>query len=157
MNIFVLSKCPFESAEMLCDKHVVKMLLETAQILSTAAKPFDTDNVLYKPAYIHHPCVKWASLSKQNFGWLVYHGLGLCLEYTKRYSKRHKSERVIDAAWSLLHKLPDVPMTPFVQAMPNKYKQPCPVAAYRSYYLGEKMHFAKWTARPVPTWIEAVA
>jgi len=145
MNIFVLSSNPVEAAQMQCDKHVVKMCLETAQMLSTIV------GGPYKPTHANHPCTLWAASSKGNFLWLKEHGLALCAEYTYRYSKIHKSEAVIQNA--------DVPDTishidfvlEFVQCMPPEYKQEDAVAAYRAYY-HSKAHFAKWTKRPIPYW-----
>ena len=84
MNIFVLDHRPQVAVRMLCDKHVVKMCLETAQILSTAVKAFDKRNDLYKAGFKHHPCCIWAGESRTNFEWLCHYGLWICREYTYR-------------------------------------------------------------------------
>ena len=101
MNIFVTSPCPVQSAIVLPDRHVVKMALETCQMLSIVASdkwghgfgtlpkadgtPYQTD----KGAFRNHPCTKWASEFVNNWQWLIQHGLALCSEYTARYDKPH--------------------------------------------------------------------
>ena len=94
MNIFVIDKNPRTAARQLCDRHVVKMALETAQILSAVAhqKGF---NAPYKISHQKHPCTIWAGKSFGNWRWLVAHGLAVCDEYTRRYGRTHKSREVI--------------------------------------------------------------
>lgn len=72
MNIFVLSLDPFEAASMQCDKHVVKMVLETAQILSTVKTLLNEEGAPYKPTHVNHPCVTWAKIT-ENRRWLTWH------------------------------------------------------------------------------------
>lgn len=148
MNIFILSTNPTEAAQMQCDKHVVKMVLETAQILSTVT------GGPYKPTHQNHPCVLWAKQNRTNFNWLVRHGLALCDEYTARYKKQHKSQAVINEIARTFDqtKLP-VGISPFVQCMPDQYKHADPVVAYRQYY-HSKADFATWKYSPVPYWWE---
>lgn len=148
MNIFVIDKDPTIAAQSLCDKHVVKMILESAQMLCVVHGP----GAPYKAAFHKHPCTIWAGKSEQNHKWLCEHAKAMCIEYTKRYGKIHKSETVID--FLMLNKpvLPNLGLTPFAQAMPEQYKNADPVSAYRSYYLGEKRHFAKWKNSDVPLW-----
>ena len=90
MNIFYCDESPYKSAQALCDKHIVKMPVETAQILSTVT------GVGYKPTHRKHPCVLWAGASLGNFLWLVEHGFWLCCEYSHRYQRRHASHKVIE-------------------------------------------------------------
>lgn len=144
MNIFVLSRDPLEAARMQCDKHVVKMIIETAQMLCTVGVG------QYKKTHINHPCTVWASKSLSNFNWLKIHGLELCREYTYRYGKIHKSEDVIISTLPA-DDMADVGLTPFALAMPEEFKCDDPVEAYRLYY-HTKRHFAKWTKRGVPAW-----
>ena len=150
MNIFVLEDDPIKSAQSQCDKHVVKMILETAQMLCTVAhrQGFDAP---YRATHKNHPCTIWTRQSKQNWDWLVKHGLALCEEYTERYGKVHKSQQHIEWCQSLSIRLPDTGLTPFAQAMPPQYKNKCPVTAYRAYYKGEKSGFATWK-RNKPRW-----
>lgn len=144
MNIFVLDTNPVKAARYQCDKHVVKMILETAQILCTISDHPDTP---YKPTHTNHPCVKWAEQSFENKEWLINHGLALAEEYTRRYQKIHKSSSVIEWVSGLFLKI-DYEydgLTPFVQCMPDVYKvENDPVTAYRNYYIGEKSKFARW-------------
>jgi len=144
MNIFILDSDPVLAAQYQCDKHVVKMVLESAQILSTIVSG------PYKPTHARHPCVIWAGSKAGNYNWLVEHALALCTEYTHRYGKVHKCEAVIREAIT-----PSLPpgQSQFVLCMPVQYQ--CfsdPVKSYRDYYLGEKAGFAKWTNRDVPFW-----
>ena len=93
MNIFTVDHDPTVAAQQLCDKHVVKMPLETAQMLCSAFDPLDL--APYKRVHYNHPCTQWARQSEANFDWLVTHGLALCAEYTKRYGSdmiQHASE-----------------------------------------------------------------
>ena len=92
MNIFVLDYDPVKAALFQCDKHIVKMPLETAQLLCSAFKDVSTP---YKKTHLNHPCAKWARKSKHNYEWLILHGLALCDEYQYRYKKTHQSKKVI--------------------------------------------------------------
>lgn len=144
MNIFIVDTDPIKAATMLCDRHVVKMTLETAQLLCNA---LDT-NTPYKKTHLHHPCTIWVRQSISNFNWLVEHGIALVNEYHKRYGKYHKSMDVILHCQTLQQFHPNKDnktLTPFVQAMPDKYKDINVVNAYRKYYISEKARFAKWS------------
>lgn len=155
MNIFVLDRNPKLAAQMQCDKHVVKMILETAQMLCTVAHA-NGFNAPYRATHKNHPCTLWASKSKQNWDWLIEHGIALCCEYTKRYGKIHKSQQHIEWCRSLPIGLPAIGLTPFAQAMPQQYKHSCPVVAYRAYYHGEKASFAKWKTKKPKWWGQQV-
>ena len=94
MNIFVTDPSPTVSAQILPDKHVVKMPLETCQMLSIVCsekwghgygKLHKKDGTAYfteKGAFRHHPCTIWANQCLENTWWLLAHGLALCAEYT---------------------------------------------------------------------------
>ena len=158
MNIFYFDECPVVSAEAQPDKMLVKMPLETAQMLCTAHRVLDGDeyadaNGLYKTAYKNHPCTVWARQSRGNYEWLYVHFLALAMEYTYRYGKEHLSYTKLHEP---LEKHPDNihrgDMTPLAQAMPDEYKNDNPVVAYRDYVIHEK-HYAKWEKnREKPTW-----
>lgn len=151
MNIFVLDRDPVEAARQQCDQHVVKMCLETAQMLCTALRHHGVESE-YKSSHINHPCNIWARETRSNFLWLCDHGIELCREYTCRYRKMHKSESVIWTAKWHSDKVPEGPLTEFAQAMPELYKSECAVSAYRNYYRGEKTSFATWK-RNKPEWL----
>ena len=94
MNIFYFDECPVVSAEAQPDKMLVKMPLETAQMLCTAHRVLDGDeyadaNGLYKTAYKNHPCTVWARQSRGNYEWLYVHFLALAMEYNFRYNSQH--------------------------------------------------------------------
>ena len=151
MNIFVLSKDPVQAAQMQCDQHVVKMPLETAQMLCAA---FD-GTAPYRRTHTRHPCTVWARTSRENFDWLVEHGLALCDEYTYRFKKQHSSREVIE--WCRDHAdeidFPETGPTRPPRAMPSKYRRGNTVSSYRRFYIGDKSRFARWShRRPPPRW-----
>ena len=90
MNIFVLSEDPVQAAQWQCDKHVVKMIIESAQMLSSAVVRHGGE-CIYKPTHKHHPCTIWAGDSHENWSWLYRHFVALSLEYEARYKKQHLS------------------------------------------------------------------
>ncbi|WP_299494459.1 pyrimidine dimer DNA glycosylase/endonuclease V [uncultured Shewanella sp.] len=155
MNIFVLDNDIEHCAQYHCDQHVIKMILESVQILCTALnkKGFVAP---YRSTHIHHPCVLWVEASFDNFLWLKELTRALNQEYRYRYDKRddHKSIAVLDTLKDDKYKYEHLGLTEFAQAMPDQYKiVGDPIKAYRQFYLGDKMHFAKWRKRPAPDWI----
>lgn len=152
MNIFILDKDPKRCAEMHCDKHVVKMILEHAQMMSTTLVEFGRP-APYKSTHKNHPCTVWVRESLDNYVWLYTLTYYLNKEFKCRFSgKDHKSWLAILGEEP--PKLPEIGRTPFAQAMPDQYKHPDAVTAYRQYYQGDKARFAKWTNRPTPEWFE---
>lgn len=151
MNIFILSTDPILAAKWQCNSHVVKMTLESAQLLSSA---HPVGVAPYKHTHINHPCAKWVRESIANYRWLVKHGLALSSEYTKRYSKVHKTESVLNWLECNEPNLPCIGLTPFAVAIKNPiYHCDDPVQAYRAYYIGDKSRFAKWAPRAqIPAW-----
>lgn len=153
MNIFILDTDIKTCAQYHCDQHVVKMILESVQMLCTALnkKGFTTP---YKSTHIKHPCVLWVEESFENFLWLKDLALELNTEYRFRYEKDsdHKSISVLSEITNCSYE--NKGLTEFAQAMPDEYKVPGDaVKAYRQFYLGEKMKFAKWSKRSVPEWV----
>lgn len=127
MNIFVLDESPLIAAWYLCDQHVVKMLLESTQLLCL---PFD--DAPYKKTHTSHPCAKWVLADQANWEWLYAHALELVYEYTIRYGKVHKCTRIL---LDLPRKGCTQKPLSFVQCMPDEFKvEGDPVAAYRKYY-----------------------
>ena len=152
MNIFVLHESQKISAEHHCDKHVVKMILEYAQLLSTAHHKHESKycDVVYKATHINHPCNIWVRATSSNYDWLYSLFVYLCKEYTHRYNKIHKTSRLIPY---LQHNpVPHGDFLPIPQAMPDEYKCDDVVEAYRKYYIKEKYNIAKWTKRDIPYW-----
>lgn len=153
MNIFVLDEDPIEAARMACDKHVVKMILESLTMMS-ATFP-DHIETPYKKSWKNHPCTKWVGESWGNWNWMTEYTLALCEEYRFRYHKIHKGE--ISADWCKLFghihlDLGGSERTEFVQAMPEDVKHQNPIIAYRQYYVKYKSHFVKYTQRDPPVW-----
>ena len=181
MNIFILDEKPQIAAEYHCDKHVVKMILESAQMLSTAhwlqalqifnkdisdfkrvrdAKDFLYENLKnsmqppYKITHVRHPCTIWTTESIENYIWHVKLLFYLCHEYTKRYGKIHKTAHYIK--WFVDNRpynIPKIGMTPFKICMANDYKiSTNPVECYKEYYIKDKSRFAKWKLGNTPQW-----
>mgnify|MGYP001159439113 FL=1 len=151
MNIFKLDDNIQTAAEMHCDKHVSKMILESAQMLCTSFWLHD-QTAPYRPVHMKHPCTIWSAASLDNWLWLK--DLLICLneEFMWRYNKNvcHKSYDVIMSLPNPLIKSKGLQEHP--QCMPDQYKvQGNAVEAYRNYYIGEKV-FAKWTKRGKPSW-----
>ena len=152
MNIFVLDRNYKKAAEYHCDKHVVKMIVETAQMLCTV-KHLNDMNAYYKATHVNHPCTKWVAQSIQNYAWLNDLGIALCLEYNKRYNKIHKSHDVILDCFFNPPKLSNSGLSEFICAMPDDCKiSKDPVINYREYYLKYKSKFAKWKYTKIPDW-----
>lgn len=178
MNIFVVEEDPVESAKALCDKHVVKMILESAQMLSTAHRILDgkkiitteknrkktsyvlestkRNDLLYRASHINHPCTIWCRESGANYNWLHKHLVALCEEYTARYHKIHKTQQIglVDFLSQAPSNMKKIELTPFAQAMPEQYKSTNAVVAYRKYYINEKANIAQWNKIPSrrPAW-----
>jgi hypothetical protein len=159
MNIFVLDRDPEVAATMLCNKHVVKMIVESGQLLC-AAHWLSDDNAQapYKLTHAKHPCATWTRSTPANYNWLLVHMRAMLTEYTKRYKKTHKSEEV----WQWLkdnrpksYLLDTVDLTDHVICMPDEIREHTsnPVKAYRVYYLVHKHTFARWYPHAVaPDW-----
>ena len=180
MNLFVLDKDPVVAAQLQCDKHIVKMIVESAQMLSTAHRMLDgemivtrtktgrkgrhyrlggdLENVLYKAVHYHHPCTVWTMQSNNNYNWHYVHFCALCDEYKYRYGKTHMTDT----------KLRDVLKTP-PKNIPVGYLTKHPLAmksnpecmfedvvkSYRAYYQTKQSRFKMaWTKREIPEWFK---
>ena len=153
MNIFHLDKNPKICAEYHCDKHVVKMILETAQMLSTAdRKKFGDNDDLYKTAYPKHPMTIWVGDSGDNFFWSIQLLDQLLYQYTVRYKKVHKTIKISNLLHSK-HKLWHTWKTEFTRpplCMPDEYKSDDYIQSYSNYYIGDKKRFARYTLVDTP-------
>jgi len=179
MNIFYLDKNPRVCAEMHVDKHCVKMILEYAQLLSTAHRYLDgiltdglsksgrkrkqyilsdkREQVLYSATHINHPSAVWVRQSDKNYMWLAEMLEMLCCEYTYRYGKVHKVESM-GLMQLLKNEFPkNIPTGNFTEptpAMPDHYKVAGDsITSYKNYYLGDKTRMFSWKNRPTPSWI----
>lgn len=157
MNIFYLHHIPHFAARMHCDKHVVKMCTETAQILATVHHLHGNHNVTYRATHAGHPCVKWAAASPLHYRWLQRLGMALCAEYSFRYGpRRHKCEQYISgelrdfppAMANLKFHWSEPPA-----CMPDEFKKDSVVESYHEYYRKAKRAFAKWTHRIEPSFM----
>ena len=158
MNRFVLDENPQKAAMYHNDKHVVKMCLEEAQMLSTAHHMSfsgiteDFASRIYKATHVNHPCSIWVRQSEQNYLWALSLFESLCAEYTYRYGKVHKSFSLYPLLSQIPSHMPSIGLTPFPQAMPEYCKRQSSVEAYQAYYVLEKADIAKWTKREKPEW-----
>jgi hypothetical protein len=156
MNIFVLDLDPKTSARYLCNEHCCKMVVESAQMLSTAhrLKSDDTDG-LYKLAHINHPSTIWTRESVENYLWHYEYFCYMAEEYEERYGKIHLTYMMLKNRLQLPpEKITETKRTPFTLCMPEIYKQDDPVQAYRAFYIGEKLKFAHWSLpSTIPSWI----
>lgn len=151
MNIFYLDEDPAKCAQYHVDKHVVKMILETAQLLCSVHWMNGVE-APYKLSHKNHPCAIWVRNSLSNYLYLCELGLELGKEYTYRYEKTHKSMEVIH--WCIDHKphIFDKGFTEPPKAMPDHFKTKSVVESYRNYYIGAKKGFASWKKRDIPEW-----
>jgi hypothetical protein len=163
MNIFFLSMLPQRAAQWHCDKHVVKMILESVQMLWTThhiAGLFitlpESELKPYKPVHRNHPCCRWVRASTGNYQWLCALAEALVTEYHYRYPKGqvHACEPHLRWLSANVPRIPEGPLTWPALAMPPEYKiSQNPTACYRAYYTGAKQHILKWTGRESPPWI----
>ena len=180
MNIFYLHNDPKTCAEWHVDAHVSKMLVEYAQLMSTAHRVLDGvqytglskngrkvqrwklsdnyENIIYKACHVNHPSGVWTRQSKSHYLWLYNLWVELHQEFVYRYGHPHSS-------YTLLHEIlatppTNIPNTPFVeppQAMkqfPQCMVEGDSIKAYRNFYREAKKGFAKWKNREVPYWYE---
>ena len=175
MNIFFLDRNPNVAAQYMCDKHVVKMIVETAQMLSTCHRMLDgvlerrpsvsgkrmvpyyklsdwREDVLYKAVHFKHPCNVWIRESAWNYEWLHEHFGALLREYTVIYDKQHKCEQLYAPLSCIPNNISDAPRTKYPQAMADDCKHKDIVRAYRNYYKKYKSDFATWKNRRTPIW-----
>lgn len=161
MNIFLLHRSPRKAAHYHCDKHVVKMILETAQLLYSAhwvLAPEGLPPTSYKKTHANHPCALWVRASLDNYLWLAILGMELCFEFTYRYGNTHKTQSHLE--WLVGHPpagIPDVGITMLPQAMPDDYKHPNAIVAYRTYYRENKLKIrgiVAYTRRPPPAFLK---
>ena len=175
MNIFYLDSDPVRAALMHNDKHCVKMILESAQMLCTTHRYLDqiylpndkgdyiftrvgimekNEGVIYKTAHLNHPSTIWVRQSVEHYNYLYGLFIALCDEYTHRYNKVHLSDKKLR---NLLSNKPiNIPCNGFIeppQCMPMVYKDEDTVTAYRTYYMKAKKHFMKYTNRQPPQWV----
>jgi len=178
LNVFFLDYDPKTCAEMHCDRHVTKMIVEYSQLMSTAHRVLDgtpiqrlsasgrkqtayvladnRDTTLYSATHINHPSAVWVRQNHQNYNWLYAMWCHLLDEYTHRYGKIHACARLKNA---LLVPPKNIPLGIFTEptpAMPDDVKVPGnSLASYHNYYKQNKTHLAQWKNRPVPTWYTA--
>jgi hypothetical protein len=166
MNIFILSLIHAEIAEYMMDKHISKILLEAVQMLCSARRVLDPDDEegnapLYKVAHKNHPVTIWCRTSKANFIWVLDLVEHMHNEWKYRYGHpEHKTHKSYLMALHLRQHMPadekfaEIGLTPFVLAMPDKYKTADPVVSYRNYYMSEeKQKIAAWKKkRGKPEW-----
>lgn len=164
MNIFVTNKCPIKSAQDHNNVHCLKMIVESAQLLSTAHHVLDGVQVGYKPTHQFHPSNLWCRSTSANYQWLYAHFKALCDEYTFRTGKIHKSSELLNVLDKLPMNIKKAELEPFAMAMPDEFKrlgifdQTIAYKAYlrekfRGWACREKPIKVEWTNRKQPEWI----
>lgn len=154
MNLFVLNTDPVIAAEMNCDSHVCKIILEALQMMSLAHLEHGSEQPGLWNAHTHrnNHVSKWVRENTSNYRWTAEHALALCSEYTMRYSKVHKCQSMIEWCAANLPPLPVSNMSPFRQAVAEDCYHDDPVIAYHMYYVRYKRSFAKWKLGNTPAW-----
>lgn len=176
MNVFYLDNDTQVSARNLVDKHIVKMPLETIQLLSTAHRLLDgelvhvehkgklkkhwrlpddkRENLLYRATHINHPSAIWCRMNRANYRWLVSYLSEMCHEYHARYGRHFKfyENGMVAELSRCPNNLPDGEFTQLIPAMPERYKVGDSLESYRRYYAGDKWKFAKWKHGSIPQW-----
>ena len=147
MNIFATDPRPVVAAAHHCDVHLRKMIVETAQLLSAAHVFCDGNQVAYKMTHQHHPCAVWLRESKSNYRWTFDLLVCLCVEYSYRFNKRHKTQDHLAALGNVPENIPEGDLTPFAMAMPDEFRSNDPHKSYRRY-LASKLQ--SWRERPKP-------
>lgn len=150
MNLFVLDENPVTAANYLCDKHIVKMQLECAQLLC-AVSWMNKVPAPYKLTHKNHPVLLWTAETLSNYNWVLEHGIAISKEYSRRYNKVHSCLEVLEWCKDSGGKPKEGKLTTFCQTMPDEYKRGNAVDAYRAYYIGEKLKFAKWNHSNIPS------
>lgn len=168
MNIFYLHSSPAQAAQWFVNKHKVKMIVETAQMLSTAHRVHDgvvkgKERVLpgeesgqqhcYRVAHLHHPSTAWTVLNRSNYEWHFQLFSEMLAEYTRHYKRKHSSENLFSFLSKAPANMPSGEFSPPPLAMPVHYKVSTdPVDCYRRFYAGDKWRFAKWKNDNMPPW-----
>ncbi len=155
MNIFYLDNNQETCARWHCDKHVVKMILEVAQMLCTVHWE-NGGEAPYKSTHKNHPSTRWSGSNKSNYLWLCDLGKELCKEYTFRYEKTHKTEKHIDWLVKNIPSIPDGEFSEPPKAM-GDYKRPemSVIENYKFYYKEAKKEFLNYKKRETPSWIHS--
>jgi hypothetical protein len=176
MNIFYLHHEPKICAQQHVDKHCVKMILEYAQLLSTAHRVLDgtltvgksatgrkktsyvlddsRDSILYSATHVNHPSAVWVRQSRANYYWLFSLFQELMDEYTYRYGKVHATARLYDALYHSPKNIPQGEFTEPTPAMPDQYKVAGDaIKSYHNYYIGDKSRMFSWKNRETPAFV----
>jgi hypothetical protein len=161
MNMFLLDEALDQCAADHSDQHIVKMVLESAQICSSGAY---LQNVIfdgqYRPGHIHHPCCVWAGESPENLMFVCRLGISIGMEYRWRFDRHHQSMRVLCLCASRLPRsLPSPELYPVCIPLEHRresYASRLPlgraVKEYRAYYRSAKERFVTWKYSPIPSW-----
>lgn len=154
MNIFVTSQCPIKCSQEMTNVHVVKMILESAQLLSTAHFVLDGVQVGYKPTHKNHPCTIWTRETAGNYAWLYNHFKALCREFTARTGKTHKSSEQLQALWLWPKGIKAGELTPFALCVSEEFTGVSDLNVHQRYQAYLNVKFAEWRSRDKPIKVE---
>lgn len=156
MNIFAIDLNPYEAAKNLCDCHVIKMILESCQLLSTHDRLNGLEGDRYKQTHKNHPC-RVCLNNENNYKWLQHHLHGLLNEYTYRFGKIHKSQALFEKYWKVDESMNELDLNKISlpQCMPDEFKNKLTIDAYKNYYKFKKETIKRWkyTNRNEPDWL----
>lgn len=162
MNIFATDSNALSCATYHTDKHIIKMPLEMAQMVSFVYHNKDLWDrsipqllMSNSTTHIKHPCSIWVKQNLSNFIWSCELGIKMVEEYRFRYNSQKHERCLLIFEWAL-DNLPEIEinlMTPFAKAMPEEYKVDCSIESYRNYYKFGKTELHQWTKRKKPDWI----
>lgn len=153
MNIFFLANQPDIIAELQCDRHAVKMILESVQMLSTNHHLVgDKNYALVKPTHANHPSTIWARQSTENYQFLYNLTVAMIKEYEFRYNNSNTYRDDVMKLKNIPSKIKDTKLTKFAVCMPDQYKHDDPIQSYRNFYINDKKDFCYWTNRLGPDW-----
>lgn len=181
MNIFVLDRNPHTAAEMHCDKHALKMIIEHAQMLASAYystigisrkkeipdRQIEVDSLFrgwprkhedgsdwpYGITHVNHPCTIWTRESIENFQWLWECNNHLCDVFETRWKRKHSIKAIMEWMERNPPNLPSSGQTPFAQAFPDCYKEFDVIEGYRRYYAMKTSYMKiQWKYSETPYW-----
>ena len=154
MNIFYVDHDPVKCAEYHVDRHVVKMIVEYAQLMSTAHRILDNNDNVYQATHVNHPSTIWTRKTTSNYEWLFQLWTCLLDEYAYRYGRKHATSKLYPILFNAPRNIAQGEFTQPTPAMPDEYKVlNDSIASYRAFYTHAKKHLLSWKKRNPPQWI----
>lgn len=158
MNIFLLEQDKNgnidwrKSAESLDNMRIVKMILESMQMLSTVYQQYQKVDGLYRPTHINHPCTKWVGESLENFSLTIEHAIYMNETFKKRFDKSHRSIELLKLfdKRNYRHFFSNKKFTIPPLAMPDEFRGDNVVESYQNYFVSKDL--IKYNREDIPKW-----